>query len=79
MCDREMTLNEWCKKLPSNHAVNNELSALRAMVAKFSTSHNTERDVICSCKGMTVENMKLVSECNFKHCPWCGRKLSPVS
>jgi len=46
MCEREMSLNEWCQKLSPNHKVNKELSALRAKVAELSTSNNNRSDVI---------------------------------
>lgn len=32
-CEREMTLDEWCERLPKSHRVNRELAALRATPA----------------------------------------------
>lgn len=51
---------------------------IKLVEEKFKSTNN-ERDEICSCKDITAEDMKLVAECNFKYCPWCGRKISPVS
>lgn len=42
--EREMTLDEWCKQLPSWHAVNKELFALRLRAVEAASRIASEAD-----------------------------------
>jgi hypothetical protein len=43
------------------------------------TSHNNERDVICSICGSKGCGNVFMLQYNYNFCPNCGRKLTPVS
>jgi hypothetical protein len=43
---REMTLQEWCDRLPKIHLVNTELSALRQQVAELDARLSAYREAL---------------------------------
>ena len=52
--EREMSLAEWCAKLPSLHLVNQELSTLNTQLAALAEQNEKMRDALKTpCHGMT--------------------------
>ena len=48
--EREMSLAEWCAKLPSLHLVNQELSTLNTQLAALAAQNEKLREVLVDCE-----------------------------
>ena len=48
--EREMSLAEWCAKLPSLHLVNQELSTLNTQLAALAEQNKKMREVLVDCE-----------------------------
>ena len=48
--EREMSLAEWCAKLPSQHLVNQELSTLNTQLAALAEQNAKMREALVDCE-----------------------------
>ena len=48
--EREMSLAEWCAKLPSLHLVNQELSTLNTQLAALAEQNGKMREALAECE-----------------------------
>jgi len=79
-CQREMTLDEWVERLPEIHRARKEYAALKAEVEKFTSTNNARDEICASCRlEILYKHEKVFHSSEFRFCPWCGRKLSPVA
>jgi len=47
MDEREMTLKEWCDRVPKHHLINKQLKALLEIVEEVAETHHCDEDRKC--------------------------------